>query len=69
VDRAGGSLGVRDYTDREFVTGQIAASQRAIAIFREEAQNGADRDLQDFARQSLPSLEACLDAFRSLQDS
>jgi putative membrane protein len=68
-ERAGGAIGVNDYSDRNYVTDQIASAQRAILLFREEAQNGADQDLQDFARQSLPNLEACLDTFRSLQDS
>ncbi len=59
----------RDYSDYRFVSWQIRLQQRAIALYEEEAQNGADTDLQAFARETLPALQRGLNSLRSLRSS
>jgi putative membrane protein len=58
-----------DYSDHGFVARQISAQQDAIGFYEEEAANGADTDLQEFARQTLPTLQHSLDSLRSLRSS
>jgi len=55
------------YTDRNFVARQIDNEQRAIGLYREEAQNGTDTDLQFFSRNMLPRLERSLTILRALR--
>ncbi len=61
--------GSSDYSDHNFVVGQIQAHQVAIALYREEATTGADTDLQEFARDTLRTLRRRLLALQSLQSS
>jgi putative membrane protein len=58
-----------DYSDHHFVVGQIRAHQVAIALYRQEASTGADTDLQEFARNTLPTLRRRLLALQSLRSS
>jgi putative membrane protein len=60
---------VIDYSDYHFVSRQIRVQQKAIALYQEEAANGADTDLQEFARDALPALERGLISLRSLRSS
>jgi putative membrane protein len=43
--------------DRDYVNGQIEYQKGNAALFRQEIQNGADPDLKEFARQTLPKIE------------
>jgi putative membrane protein len=58
-----------DYSDHSYVARQIRAQQDAIALYKEEAANGADTDLQEFARDTLPTLQHSLVSLQSLQSS
>jgi len=60
---------VLDYSDYHFVSRQIRVQQKAIALYQEEAANGADTDLQEFARDALPALQRGLISLRSLRSS
>jgi predicted outer membrane protein len=66
------SFGVPDnmnvYSDHDYITRQIRAQRNLILYYKGEAANGADTDLQEFARQILPVMErnlAALQAWRS----
>jgi len=43
--------------DRDYVDGQIEYQKGNAALFQYEIQNGADSDLKEFARQTLPKIE------------
>ena len=43
--------------DRDYVTGQVEYQKGNAALFRQEIQNGADPDLREFARQTLPKID------------
>jgi putative membrane protein len=43
--------------DRDYVDGQIEYQKGNAALFQYEIQNGADPDLKEFARQTLPKIE------------
>jgi predicted outer membrane protein len=58
-----------DYSDYHFISRQIRTQQRAIALYEEEAINGADTDLQEFARETLPNLQRALVSLQSLRSS
>jgi predicted outer membrane protein len=58
-----------DYSDHRYVTRQIRAQQDAIAFYKEEAANGADTDLQAFARETLRTLQHSLIALQTLRSS
>jgi predicted outer membrane protein len=57
------------YSDHSYVARQIRAQQNAIASFAEEAANGADTTLQEFARSTLPTLRQRLESLRLLHTS
>jgi putative membrane protein len=42
--------------DRNYVNGQVAYQKGNAALFEQEIQNGADPDLKQFARQTLPKI-------------
>jgi putative membrane protein len=42
--------------DRNYVNGQVAYQKGNAALFEQEIQNGADPDLKEFARQTLPKI-------------
>jgi putative membrane protein len=58
-----------DYSDHRYVARQIRAQQDAIAFYKEEAANGADTDLQEFARETLPTLQHSLVSLKRLRSS
>jgi putative membrane protein len=43
--------------DRDYVDGQVEYQKGNAALFQYEIQNGADPDLKEFARQTLPKVE------------
>jgi putative membrane protein len=44
--------------DRDYVNGQVEYQKGNAALFQQEIQNGADPDLKQFARQTLPKIYA-----------
>jgi putative membrane protein len=42
--------------DRNYVDGQVEYQKGNAALFEQEIQNGADPDLKEFARQTLPKI-------------
>jgi putative membrane protein len=42
--------------DRNYVTGQVEYQKGNAALFEQEIRNGADPDLKEFARQTLPKI-------------
>ncbi|MBP2299829.1 DUF4142 domain-containing protein [Azospirillum picis] len=46
-----------DQFDSAYLQGQIDAHRTAVALFREQSQNGKDADLKRFASETLPTLE------------
>jgi putative membrane protein len=55
------------FSDTDYVAGQIQAHEDAIALFTNEAEQGADQDFRAFARHTLPVLRAHLKTLRALQ--
>jgi putative membrane protein len=43
--------------DRDYVEGQVEYQKGNAALFQYEIQHGADPDLKEFARQTLPKIE------------
>jgi putative membrane protein len=43
--------------DRDYVNGQVEYQKGNALLFQQEIQNGADPDLRQFARQTLPKIE------------
>jgi predicted outer membrane protein len=60
---------MRQYSDDNYVARQIQELRGAIAFYAEEATNGADTDLQEFARGLLPTLRRRLDSLKLKQSS
>ena len=60
---------VGDDFDREYLTLQVDQRRRAVQLFREHAENGADDELRSYAQSSLPALETHLRTARVLADS
>jgi putative membrane protein len=42
--------------DRNYVNGQVEYQKGNAALFEQEIRNGADPDLKEFARQTLPKI-------------
>jgi putative membrane protein len=42
--------------DRDYVNGQVEYQKANAALFEQEIQNGADPELREFARQTLPKI-------------
>jgi len=53
--------------DAKWTAEMIAGHERSLALYRSEAQNGADKDLRNFARDTLPVIEHHLAELRSVQ--
>jgi putative membrane protein len=53
--------------DARWTDDMIAGHERALALYRAQAQGGEDKDLRKYARETLPTLEQHLDWLRSLQ--
>ena len=45
----------------------IAGHERSLALHRAQAQNGEDKDLRNYARDTLPVVEQRLAELRSVQ--
>src|ERR1700742_1098641 len=52
--------------DRNYVNGQVEYQKGNAALFEQEIQNGADPDLKQFARQTLPKILDHLDRAEKL---
>ena len=60
---------LRRYSDHRYVDRQIHATRNALAFYVEEAANGGDTDLQEFARSVVPALRQRLKSLRLLRTS
>ena len=50
-----------DQFDSQYLQDQLKAHQKAIALFQKEADGGGDPQLQQFASETLPTLQMHLD--------
>jgi putative membrane protein len=50
--------------DREYMKGQLADHEEAVALFENESKNGNDGDLKDWAGKTLPTLKHHLEMVR-----
>lgn len=53
--------------DARWTAEMIAGHERAMALYREQAQSGEDEDLRRYARETLPTIEQHLEWLRRLQ--
>lgn len=53
--------------DARWSAEMIANHERTVALYRAQAQNGEDKDLRNYARETLPTLEQHLDWLRRSQ--
>ena len=53
--------------DARWTADMIAGHERAIALYREQAQSGEDEDLRRYARDTLPTIEQHLEWLRRSQ--
>jgi putative membrane protein len=53
--------------DRGFADQMVKDHQKTVKLFRDEAKNGKDPGLKDFAAQTLPTLEGHLSEAQQLQ--
>lgn len=53
--------------DQKWTAEMIAGHERSVALFRAQAQGGEDKDLRQFARDTLPTIEHHLAELRKLQ--
>jgi len=53
--------------DAKWTADMIAGHERSIALYRAQAQGGEDKDLRNFARDTLPTIEHHLAELRSMQ--
>jgi putative membrane protein len=54
--------------DREYMKGQLADHEEAVALFENESKNGNDGDLKDWAGKTLPTLKHHLEMVRDWTD-
>ena len=54
--------------DSDYVRGQVNYQNANAALYKYEIANGADPDLEDFAKQTLPKIEDHLQRALNLQD-
>ncbi|KLD73569.1 membrane protein, partial [Xanthomonas hyacinthi DSM 19077] len=52
--------------DKEFAKVMVADHQKAVAIFEVEVEKGSNKDLQAFAKKTLPTLKEHLKMARAL---
>jgi predicted outer membrane protein len=57
------------YSRARYASRQIRAERQVIAFYAEEATNGTDTKLQEFARAALPTLRRRLETLRRLRTS
>ena len=53
--------------DSKWAADMIAGHERSVALYRAQAQGGEDKDLREFARETLPTIESHLEQLRSVQ--
>jgi predicted outer membrane protein len=53
--------------DAKWTAEMIAGHERSVALYRAQAQNGEDKDLRKYARETLPTIERHLADLRRLQ--
>jgi predicted outer membrane protein len=53
--------------DASWTAEMIAGHERSAALYRAQAQNGEDKDLRNYARETLPTIERHLADLRRLQ--
>jgi putative membrane protein len=53
--------------DSKWAAEMIAGHERSIALYRAQASGGEDKDLRDYARDTLPTIESHLAQLRSVQ--
>jgi putative membrane protein len=53
--------------DARWTADMIAGHERSVALYRAQAQNGEDKELRQFASDTLPTIEHHLERLRSLQ--
>lgn len=53
--------------DRAYIDAQLKAHKEAVELFSNYAKKGQNKELQDFAQQTLPTLEQHLKQVRSLE--
>ena len=53
--------------DSKWTADMIAGHERSVALYRAQAQGGDDKDLRQYARDTLPTIEHHLEELRSLQ--
>ena len=56
----------RDF-DRKFERDSVSAHEKAIRLFKREADHGRDADLRAFAQKTLPTLEQHLQQAKDLR--
>lgn len=60
-------LDIRDESfDKSYANNQVKAHEQTIEIFKEEIKDGKDAELTAFAKETLPKLEAHLEAAKKL---
>ena len=53
--------------DDSWTAEMIAGHERSVALYRAQAQNGEDKELRNYARETLPTIERHLAELRRLQ--
>lgn len=53
--------------DRQWTAEMIAGHERSVALYRAQAQSGSDKELRQFAHDTLPTIEHHLAELRKLQ--
>jgi putative membrane protein len=53
--------------DASWTAEMIAGHERSVALYRAQAQNGEDKELRNYARETLPTIERHLAELRRLQ--
>ena len=54
--------------DKAYVQGQIKDHEATVALFKREIESGADGDAKQFAKETLPTVEAHLQEIRQIAD-
>lgn len=58
-----------DKFDKEFIKEQISGHEKAISMFKKQADKGADADAKAYASSNLPALQSHLEMARSINNS
>jgi putative membrane protein len=55
--------------DRKYLEAMVTDHAQAIALFQQEADSGADKQLRDFAARTLPAIKKHFETAKSLQST